>query len=142
MVIVPLVDLMPSRSYLWQIGECKVISMGIDAKSDMKSVTLTESAAARIKQIIAEEPDKIALRVAVDGGGCSGFSYRIELTDAKNADDIVFERDGAQLFIDEISLIYMGGSVVDFVDDLIGQSFHIENPNAVASCGCGTSFSI
>ncbi|GGA55893.1 heme biosynthesis protein HemY [Nitratireductor aestuarii] len=116
--------------------------MGIDAKSDMKSVTLTESAAARIKQIIAEEPDKIALRVAVDGGGCSGFSYRIELTDAKNADDIVFERDGAQLFIDEISLIYMGGSVVDFVDDLIGQSFHIENPNAVASCGCGTSFSI
>lgn len=116
--------------------------MGIDAKSDMKGVTLTEAAAARIKEIIAEEPDKIALRIAVDGGGCSGFSYRIELTDTKNDDDMVFERDGARLFIDEISLIYMGGSVVDFVDDLIGQSFRIDNPNAVASCGCGTSFSI
>jgi len=116
--------------------------MGIDAKSDMKTVTLTESAAERIKQIVAEEPGKIALRIAVDGGGCSGFSYRFELTDTRNGDDIVVERDGAQLFIDEISLIYMGGSVVDFVDDLIGQSFQIQNPNAVASCGCGTSFSI
>jgi iron-sulfur cluster assembly accessory protein len=116
--------------------------MGVDAKIDMKGVTLTEAAAARIKQILAEEPDKIALRIAVDGGGCSGFSYRIELTDTLNDDDRVFERDGAKLFVDEISLVYMGGSKVDFVDDLMGQSFRINNPNAVASCGCGTSFSI
>jgi len=133
---------MPARSYLWQIGECKVISMGIDAKTDMKSVTLTEAAARRIKQILAEEPEKIGLRVAVDGGGCSGFSYRIELTEARNDDDTIIERDGAKLYVDELSLVYMGGSEVDFVDDLIGQSFQIKNPNAVASCGCGTSFSI
>src|SRR5690606_3086641 len=133
---------MPARSYLWQIGECKVISMGIDAKTDMKSVTLTEAAARRIKQILAEEPEKIGLRVAVDGGGCSGFSYRIELAEARNDDDTIIERDGAKLYVDELSLVYMGGSEVDFVDDLIGQSFQIKNPNAVASCGCGTSFSI
>jgi len=116
--------------------------MGIDAKTDMKSVTLTEAAARRIKQILAEEPEKIGLRVAVDGGGCSGFSYRIELTEARNDDDTIIERDGAKLYVDELSLVYMGGSEVDFVDDLIGQSFQIKNPNAVASCGCGTSFSI
>ena len=116
--------------------------MGIDAKTDMKSVALTEAAAQRIKHILTEEPDKTGLRVVVDGGGCSGFSYRIELTDTQNEDDTVIERDGAKLYVDELSLVYMGGSEVDFVDDLIGQSFQIKNPNAVASCGCGTSFSI
>jgi len=116
--------------------------MGIDAKTDMKSVALTEAAAQRIKHILTEEPDKIGLRVVVDGGGCSGFSYRIELTDTQNEDDTVIDRDGAKLYVDELSLVYMGGSEVDFVDDLIGQSFQIKNPNAVASCGCGTSFSI
>lgn len=116
--------------------------MGIDAKTDMKNVTLTEAAARRIKQILVDEPDKIGLRVAVDGGGCSGFSYRIELAETRNDDDTLIERDGARLYVDELSLVYMAGSEVDFVDDLIGQSFHIKNPNAVASCGCGTSFSI
>lgn len=116
--------------------------MGIDAKTDMKNVGLTEAAARRIKHIMAEEPGMIGLRVAVDGGGCSGFSYRIELTDTQNDDDTIIERDGAKLYVDELSLVYMAGSEVDFVDDLIGQSFQIKNPNAVASCGCGTSFSI
>jgi iron-sulfur cluster assembly accessory protein len=116
--------------------------MGADAKTAMNSIELTEAAARRIAKIVADEPGKIALRVAVEGGGCSGFSYNFDLTDTKNDDDTAIERDGATVLIDEISLVYMGGSTIDFVDDLIGQSFQIKNPNAVASCGCGTSFSI
>ena len=116
--------------------------MGVDAKTGMKGVELSESAARRIVKILAAEPGKVALRVTVEGGGCSGFSYRMDLADARNDDDVVIERDGATVLIDDLSLVYMGGSVIDFVDDLIGQSFQIKNPNAVASCGCGTSFSI
>lgn len=115
--------------------------MGADAKSAMK-VEMTEAAAKRINKIVAKDPSVNALRIAVEGGGCSGFSYKIDMTAERNSDDIAIERDGATVLIDELSLIYMGGSVVDFVDDLIGQSFQIKNPNAVASCGCGTSFSI
>lgn len=112
----------------------------LDAK--MSKIELSESAARRINQIIAGEPGKFALRVAVEGGGCSGFSYHIDLTNERNADDVAIERDGATVLIDELSMVYMGGSVIDFVDDLMGQSFQIRNPNAVASCGCGTSFSL
>jgi iron-sulfur cluster assembly accessory protein len=116
--------------------------MGSDAKTTMKGVELTEAAARRIATIVAQEADKNALRVSVEGGGCSGFSYKFDLTAERNDDDVAIERDGATVLIDEMSLIYMGGSVIDFVDDLIGQSFQIRNPNAVASCGCGTSFSV
>lgn len=116
--------------------------MGLDAKTDMKGVEVSESAARKIAALVAGEPDKIGLRVTVEGGGCSGFSYTIDLTDTRNDEDIVIERDGALVLIDDLSLVYMGGSIVDFVDDLMGQSFQIRNPNAVASCGCGTSFSI
>ncbi|UUP19311.1 iron-sulfur cluster insertion protein ErpA [Nitratireductor thuwali] len=116
--------------------------MGVDAKTDMKGVDMTDAAARRIAKILADDPGKIALRVSVEGGGCSGFSYKFDLVDAREDDDHVIERDGATILIDDLSLVYMGGSVVDFVDDLIGQSFQIRNPNAVASCGCGTSFSI
>ncbi len=107
-----------------------------------KNVEVSAAAARRIAAILAKEPDKNALRVSVEGGGCSGFSYKFDLVSDRNADDVAIERDGATVLIDELSLIYMGGSVIDFVDDLIGQSFKVENPNAVASCGCGTSFSI
>jgi iron-sulfur cluster assembly accessory protein len=116
--------------------------MGSDAGISMKGVELTEAAAKRIARIVAGEPDKTALRVSVEGGGCSGFSYKFDLTGERNDDDTAIERDGATVLVDEMSLIYMGGSVIDFVDDLIGQSFQIRNPNAVASCGCGTSFSV
>ena len=115
--------------------------MGADAKTSMK-VELTEQAARRIARIIANEPGKTALRVSVEGGGCSGFSYKFDLADSRNPEDVAIERDGATVLIDDLSLVYMGGSVIDFVDDLMGQSFQIRNPNAVASCGCGTSFSI
>ncbi len=116
--------------------------MGMDAKSGMKGVEITASAAKRIAKVVGGEPDAIGLRVAVDGGGCSGFSYRFELANGTNDDDVIFERDGSKVLIDELSLIYMGGSEIDFVDDLMGQAFKINNPNAVASCGCGTSFSV
>lgn len=115
--------------------------MGADAKTGMK-VEMTDSAAQRIARIVAAQPGKTALRIAVEGGGCSGFSYKFELVSDRNDDDVAVEKDGATLLIDDLSLVYMGGSVVDFVDDLMGQSFQIRNPNAVASCGCGTSFSI
>jgi iron-sulfur cluster assembly accessory protein len=116
--------------------------MGADVKTAMNKVEVTESAARRIAKILAAEPGKNALRVSVEGGGCSGFSYRYDLVGDRNADDVAIERDGATVLIDEMSLVYMGGSVIDFVDDLMGQSFQIRNPNAVASCGCGTSFSV
>lgn len=116
--------------------------MGADAKTAMKPVELSEAAAKRITQIVAKEPGKTALRVAVEGGGCSGFSYTFDLVAGRNEDDVAIERDGATVLIDEISLVYMGGSVIDFVDDLMGQSFQIRNPLATAGCGCGTSFAI
>lgn len=108
----------------------------------MSTITLTSRAAARIKEITAAEVGKAALRIAVNGGGCSGFQYDFKLEGAPEADDLVIERDGAVALIDSVSQAYLAGAEIDFVDDLIGQSFRIRNPNATASCGCGTSFSI
>jgi iron-sulfur cluster assembly accessory protein len=105
-------------------------------------VTLSERAAKRISKILSKEPGGTALRISVSGGGCSGFQYGFDLDTTRASDDIIVERDGAVVLIDAVSLPYMGGAEVDFVDDLIGQSFQIRNPNATASCGCGTSFSI
>ena len=105
-------------------------------------VAVSPAAAKRVAKILAGEPAMNALRVSVEGGGCSGFSYKFDLTDTAQDDDVVLESEGSKVLIDPISLMYMGGSVIDFVDDLMGQSFQIKNPNATASCGCGTSFSI
>jgi iron-sulfur cluster assembly accessory protein len=107
-----------------------------------ETVTLSEAAAKRIAAIVAADAEKSALRVSVEGGGCSGFSYKFDLDGQPAGDDIVISRDGATVLIDPMSIIYMAGSEIDFVDNLLGQSFQIKNPNAVASCGCGTSFSI
>lgn len=106
------------------------------------SVIVTERAAKRINTIMAKEATGSMLRISVNGGGCSGFQYAFDITSAKQADDLVFEKDGATVLIDEISLQYLDGATVDFVDDLMGQSFRIDNPLATSSCGCGTSFSI
>ena len=111
-------------------------------EAETASVTLSERAAKRILKILSKEPGGTALRVSVSGGGCSGFQYGFDLDAIRAPDDIVVERDGATVLIDPVSLPYMGGAEIDFVDDLIGQSFQIHNPNATASCGCGTSFSI
>lgn len=106
------------------------------------TVTLTDKAAARINALAAQEHVAPNLRISVEGGGCSGFSYKMDFDETQKDDDIVIERDGAKLLIDSLSLMYMEGSEVDFVTNLIGQSFEIRNPNASSSCGCGTSFSI
>lgn len=105
-------------------------------------VTVSERAARRIAEIVAQEPDNCMLRVSVEGGGCSGFQYKFDLVQAREADDLAIEKNGATVLIDPVSLTYMAGAEIDFVDDLIGASFRVRNPNATASCGCGTSFSI
>ena len=105
-------------------------------------VTLTASAAKRINAILAKQDGAQFLRVSVDGGGCSGFSYKFDFDTAINDDDIVLERDGAKVLIDEMSLEFLKGSQIDFTTELIGAAFKISNPNATAACGCGTSFSI
>ncbi len=108
----------------------------------MAQVELTERAAKRILKVLAGEPEGAALRISVQGGGCSGFQYAFDITRERHDDDLAVERDGATVLIDDTSLQFLGGSRIDFVDDLIGQSFRIDNPNATASCGCGTSFSV
>lgn len=105
-------------------------------------ITVSERAAKRIGEILKGEPAGTMLRVSVEGGGCSGFQYKFDVERAKAADDLVISRDNATVLIDPVSVNYMAGSEIDFVDDLIGQSFKINNPQATASCGCGTSFSI
>jgi iron-sulfur cluster assembly accessory protein len=108
----------------------------------MTGVSVSARAATRIADILKREPTGAMLRVSVEGGGCSGFQYRFDIERAKEPDDIVIERDGAVVLVDPISLKYLAGSEVDFVDDLIGASLRVNNPNATASCGCGTSFTI
>lgn len=105
-------------------------------------VSLTDRAAVRINEIVKDEPTGTMLRVSVEGGGCSGFSYKFDLVQDKNNDDLVIENQGAVVLVDQMSLNFLDGSEIDFVDALIGASFQINNPNATANCGCGTSFSI
>ena len=106
------------------------------------SVTLSDRVARRIAQILQSEPQPAMLRLAVTGGGCSGFQYNFALDDARTDDDLVLEKDGATVLIDPVSLDFLQGAEIDFTDDLIGQAFKVNNPNATASCGCGTSFSV
>lgn len=107
------------------------------------NVTLTDRAARRIGRILSKEAEGTVLRISVSGGGCSGFQYEYNLVqETAKADDIVLSKDKAVVLIDSLSLEFMGGSEIDYSDDLIGASFQIKNPNAVASCGCGTSFAV
>src|ERR1700754_3686503 len=108
----------------------------------MADIALSASAAARIKSVVASEPPGAGLRVAVEGGGCSGFQYEIGVAQIANADDVVVERDGARLFVDPVSLPFLLGSEVDWVEELIGAAFKVKNPTATSSCGCGVSFSV
>jgi iron-sulfur cluster assembly accessory protein len=110
--------------------------------TSVTDVIVTDRAARRIAQIVAGEPSTPMLRVSVEGGGCSGFQYKFDLVGGSEADDLVIEKQGARVLIDPISLGFLAGSEIDFVDDLIGASFKINNPQATASCGCGTSFSL
>ncbi len=110
--------------------------------SESQLVTVTDSAARRIASLIQDDGGDTALRVAVNGGGCSGFRYDFTFDDTRQDDDLVIEKDGAVVLIDAMSQLYLAGSAIDFVEDVIGSSFQITNPNATSSCGCGSSFSI
>jgi iron-sulfur cluster assembly accessory protein len=105
-------------------------------------ITVSARAARRIGEILKTEGDGAMLRVSVEGGGCSGFQYKFDVERAKADDDILIERESAVVLVDPASAPFLAGSELDFVDDLIGASFRVVNPNATASCGCGTSFSI
>lgn len=105
-------------------------------------VTLAESAARRLAALSAAEGRELMLRVAVDGGGCSGFQYRFDLVETAEADDLRIARDGRTALIDPVSLPFLKGSEIAFTDDLAGAQFVVRNPNAASSCGCGVSFSI
>ncbi len=106
------------------------------------AVTVSDRAASRIAAILKKEAAGAMLRVAVNGGGCSGFQYEFAITTEKNEDDLVIEKAGAAVLVDEVSLQFLAGSEIDYADELIGAAFKIRNPNATASCGCGTSFSV
>jgi len=112
------------------------------APPQARGISLSASAARRVKQLNAKEGASKMFRVTVSGGGCSGFQYGFALDDQLHDDDLTFERDGAVLVTDETSLDLIAGSEVDFVDDLMGAYFQVRNPNATSSCGCGTSFAI
>src|SRR5215468_12134605 len=108
-----------------------------------RNVALSASAAKRIAELIAQEGDaSLMLRLSVSGGGCSGFQYGFSFDNATQADDHLFERDGVKMVVDDTSLDLLAGAEVDFVEDLVGSSFQVRNPNATSSCGCGSSFSV
>ena len=106
------------------------------------SVTVSERAAKRIGEILKAEPPGTMLRVSIEGGGCSGFQYKFGMERARADDDLAITWDSATVVIDPVSMNYMAGAEIDFVDDLIGASFKVKNPKATASCGCGTSFAL
>ena len=107
-----------------------------------ENVTVSERAVQRIGEILKAEPPGTMLRVSVEGGGCSGFQYKFDMEQAQAEDDLVIAREGAVILIDPVSVRYMAGSEIDFVEDLIGASFKVKNPLAKAACGCGTSFAL
>jgi iron-sulfur cluster assembly accessory protein len=105
-------------------------------------LTMTDRAARKIGEILKTEPTGAMLRLSVLGGGCSGFQYKFDVERDKAEDDVIIVHDGVTMLVDPVSLQYLAGSEVDFVDDLIGASFKVNNPKAKTSCGCGTSFSL
>lgn len=113
---------------------------GVDATA--APLRVTARAFKRIGELLLNEPTASAFRVSVEGGGCSGFQYKFAVDPAQDADDIVIADAGARVVVDRVSVAYLKGSQLDYVDDLMGSSFRVTNPNATASCGCGTSFTI
>jgi iron-sulfur cluster insertion protein len=110
--------------------------------SEASTITISLRAARRIAEMLKGEATPALFRVSVEGGGCSGFQYRFDLVTETAPDDLLIERDGARVVVDPISLGFVHGAELDFVDELIGAQFKLNNPNVTASCGCGTSFSV
>ena len=117
------------------------LSLSISVRAP-EGIVLAESAAKRLAKLAEVEGKPVMLRVAVDGGGCSGYQYRLALVDAPEADDLVIRRDGQAAVIDPVSIPFLKGSEIAFVDELAGAQFVVRNPNASSSCGCGVSFAI
>jgi iron-sulfur cluster assembly accessory protein len=145
--VVPLaIDATPIRALSCDLrvicGVIDIMAMTTEATTASGTVTVSDRAARRIGEILKGEPAGTMLRVSVEGGGCSGFQYKFDMERAKATDDLVIERDTATVLIDAVSLEYMAGSEIDFVDDLIGAAFKVVNPKVKAACGCGTSFSL
>src|ERR1700744_1273365 len=136
--LIPLPDALNYGSAGYQIG----LAHATGASAMTTAVTISERAARRIGEILKSEGDGAMLRISVEGGGCSGFQYKFDVEHARAEDDLVIARESAVVLVDPASVPFLAGSEVDFVDDLIGASFRVVNPNATASCGCGTSFSI
>ena len=105
-------------------------------------ISLSPAAARRIQTLAQTEGRPLMLRVAVNAGGCSGFQYEFDLVDEAETDDLTIERDGAKAVVDQVSMLLLKGSQIDFVDELVGAQFRVNNPNAKSSCGCGVSFSV
>ena len=119
--------------------------MSNDTTTQQDAVTLTEAAAREISTIIDQQgldKEKVRLRVGVKGGGCSGFSYLLDLTETQKESDEMIEQHGVKIIIDPKSLLYLGGVIVDFKDEIMGRGFVFNNPNATSSCGCGSSFAV
>jgi iron-sulfur cluster assembly accessory protein len=114
----------------------------LSPKAEPALVTLSPAAAARLNALSQAEGRPVLLRVAVEGGGCSGFQYQFDLVEAAEADDLKVELHGAAALVDPVSLEMLAGSEIDFVDELAGAQFRVRNPNARSSCGCGVSFSV
>jgi iron-sulfur cluster insertion protein len=106
------------------------------------SFSVTPRAFSRISTIMQGEPNGSALRISVEGGGCSGFQYKFDVTQTRDADDIILQGEGANVYVDTVSMPFITGASLDYVEDLIGSAFKIVNPQAASSCGCGTSFSV
>ena len=106
------------------------------------NISISKNAAEKIKNIISSQEKGLILKISVLGGGCAGFSYQFDLVKELDKGDLLLEENGAKVLIDEVSIPYLEGSIIDYKNDLIGQSFEIKNPHATSSCGCGTSFSM
>ena len=114
-----------------------------DMTNQASPIGLSQKAAARVAALIDQQGNpNLKLRLSVSGGGCSGFQYGFDFDEAQNDDDIIVERDGVTMLVDPMSLLYIAGGEVDYVEDLVGASFQVKNPNATSSCGCGSSFSV
>jgi iron-sulfur cluster insertion protein len=143
---IPSIERLTHKSYLSATGASAPrresdMNQAPSPATDAAPVSMSASAARRLTKILGVEQGA-ALRISVKGGGCSGFQYAFDIEKGRAEDDLIIERDGATILVDPVSLEYMKGSEVDFVDDLMGQSFKVKNPNAVASCGCGVSFTV
>jgi iron-sulfur cluster assembly accessory protein len=114
----------------------------MDTMTTSPTIALSPSAAARVALIAAKQDKPAVLRLSVEGGGCSGFQYKFGLADAPEGDDAIAETDGVRLVVDPVSLDLVAGCVVDYVESLGGAAFKVENPNASAGCGCGSSFAV